>query len=577
MQVNGYAGEKGRTLFLSAHLPEHTRVLASAVLCAPLLREGVSAQATFRLLAEKLTDSGLAAIRFDYVGCGDSEGDLDHLDGIGEMLGSIAEAAAVARATVDGPVIGIGMRAGALLLAQVAEALGLDGVVLWDPCVAGGRFLREQRVMSVVQHEAQPPRGDGAVEVPGFVLPARLASELGSLDLAGCALGGLASAGSLAVLTRQPQQRSAVERAIGEEAARSTLWAEAGGQEELLERQPLHHAIPVRAVGEVTALAVAIARRRASGDRPPELRSPPLRARLTVRGTDGGSVTEEPLSLGPRGLFGIDSRPQSGARAGSPVVLFLNSGNDSHIGPNRLWVQLARRWAEAGLRSVRFDVAGLGESPDQLDGTRQVVRSVSAFDDVRDVAEALAPGHPGDVVLVGLCSGAYQGLESGLELRPAGVLAVNPIFRFVPPEAALGRVDPRRHFIQGGSLFRKARRLPGPLLRLARMGGDRLLGTLSPSSPAAAIRRLGALGVPCLCIGGPSELAPVTGGLTAGERVHGSVRLHVVDGLDHALLRASERAEIADLLSFELFTWLSPSCGGEPVGQAEVAPTSLVG
>ena len=65
-------------------------------------------------------------------------------------------------------------------------------------------------------------------------------------------------------------------------------------------------------------------------------------------------------------------------------------------------------------------------------GPVQPVRSVSAIDDVLDVARAVSPEDPGNVVLFGLCSSGYQVLEAALDLLPRGVCAAES-FHCVPP------------------------------------------------------------------------------------------------------------------------------------------------
>jgi len=68
-----------------------------------------------------------------------------------------------------------------------------------------------------------------------------------------------------------------------------------------------------------------------------------------------------------------------------------------------------------------------------------------AFDDVVDAVGWVSPDNPSNVILVGLCSGGYQALESALAIRPRGVVAINPMTSFVPPESLAGlQVDPRR-------------------------------------------------------------------------------------------------------------------------------------
>ncbi len=177
----------------------------------------------------------------------------------------------------------------------------------------------------------------------------------------------------------------------------------------------------------------------------------------------------------------------AGATAG-PAVVFINNGFGSHVGPSRLWVDLARAWARHGVATWRLDLSGICDSPARPGLPDHVVYSPAAFDDLRDVAQALDPGDPSNVVWVGLCSGAYQALEATVALRARGACVVNPVLRFAPPEALVGPLDPRRRIARPKTnVSRLARRLPDlPLISRQRMEALRELGRPSAGRSAGS-------------------------------------------------------------------------------------------
>jgi len=124
-------------------------------------------------------------------------------------------------------------------------------------------------------------------------------------------------------------------------------------------------------------------------------------------------------------VVAISDAPPSGL-----CVVFLNAGAVRRIGPNRLWVELARRWAARGVATMRLDGAGLGDS----DGDDTRWSETEAFYESHRVTEvtgaldALAAQGLGErFVLVGLCSGGYWALHGALaDDRVVAALPVNP-------------------------------------------------------------------------------------------------------------------------------------------------------
>jgi alpha/beta superfamily hydrolase len=154
------------------------------------------------------------------------------------------------------------------------------------------------------------------------------------------------------------------------------------------------------------------------------------RVRETTELQVGGGVIESPLGCsGSHGeAFGIVSRDPSAGRAPLALVL-LGAGALPHTGPNRVWVEVGRRWAARGIPTVRLDLAGIGEAggeaPELLsdDGIHEFWR----VDDVRSVLDRLqSAGTAERFVLGGLCNGAYYSLHAALaDSRVCGLLLIN--------------------------------------------------------------------------------------------------------------------------------------------------------
>ena len=138
-------------------------------------------------------------------------------------------------------------------------------------------------------------------------------------------------------------------------------------------------------------------------------------------------VEERALVLGAaRSLTGIMTVPAGEAIDPSrPALIILNAGLVHRVGPNRLHVLIARRLAERGFVSVRFDFSGLGESLPRSDRLPYAQSTVLEVGEVMDAVTALT-GIRG-FCLMGLSSGALVSLETALaDRRVVGAAIVNP-------------------------------------------------------------------------------------------------------------------------------------------------------
>ncbi|HEY5260804.1 MAG TPA: hypothetical protein VIJ33_01695, partial [Solirubrobacteraceae bacterium] len=157
---------------------------------------------------------------------------------------------------------------------------------------------------------------------------------------------------------------------------------------------------------------------------------------LSVEGTH---IREVPVTIahGQSQLVGVLAEPDEAAQF---CAVLLNAGALRHIGPNRMWVETARRWAALGVPTLRIDLAGIGDA----DGDAEVLEQDESFyvpryiDQTHDVLAALAArGLPTRFVLAGLCSGAYWAFHAALQdERVRGAFMVNPRALFWDPNIA---------------------------------------------------------------------------------------------------------------------------------------------
>jgi len=379
------------------------------------------------MLGAQLASEGFAVLHIDYDGTGDSSGTDDDPERVEAWRRSVNDAVDLMRAGGARHVSLVGMRLGATLAASVSVDCKPDALVLWDPCDSGRSYLREQAVLRMVYESGENGaetsgvapgtrhQGPGKVETLGTVYgpeTVRAMSELtiGSVPdfLAGRVLALLRpeQAPKRRVLDRLSELGAEFADAVDQERALSVSYSQLfvpQGTLDTIVKWLLQHA-PT----EMGPLKVA------------------TRAIAAMSGPKGDGVTEEIKHLGPNQLFAVLTRPTG--QFPEVTVVLLNAGTVDHTGPGRLWVDLARSWAAAGIAVSRVDLSGLGDSPARPGQRVDVVYSQDELEDVADIVGAVSPGTPSAVVLMGLCSGAYHSVRAGVDLGVGGVLAINPIF-----------------------------------------------------------------------------------------------------------------------------------------------------
>ncbi|MET0791817.1 MAG: alpha/beta fold hydrolase [Polyangiaceae bacterium] len=136
-------------------------------------------------------------------------------------------------------------------------------------------------------------------------------------------------------------------------------------------------------------------------------------------------LRERAVSFGARqGLAGILSTPRT-AHSGAPFVVLVNAGVVHRVGPNRLYVDIARGLAARGYTVLRFDLRGLGDAEPLTGASSLTNEAVADIKTAFDFLEATQGAK--SFICCGLCSGAnYSMLTAFSEPRVVGVALVDP-------------------------------------------------------------------------------------------------------------------------------------------------------
>ncbi len=393
------------------------------VLCSPSGYEGNCVYETLTQLAERLAAAGFDVLRYDPHGTGDSLGQDSDPDRVAAWLDSAKSAfAELRKLTCVSTLAAFGVRLGATLAASAASQIGgVESLVLWAPCVSGRTFTRELRAAAVPGEErgVLPPN---SIEALGYLYTEQTLRDLAALDLLRLdpppakhvlviARDDMPSEGPLPQALRKagidttfqvlPGYRSMMNEPHASDVAQATL-------DSIVTWYGERHPVPANGASVTAAVE----------PEPAEI--------------SDATVRETGLRFGPgKSLFGILAEPQVSPSAADPrsqrAILLINVGNNHRIGPNRLYVTMARAWAARGERTFRFDLSGIGDSRAGSSASPAGLYRKESVAEVRMAMDTLAQQGCREFVVLGVCSGAYIAFQTSLEdPRVVGQVLLNP-------------------------------------------------------------------------------------------------------------------------------------------------------
>jgi alpha-beta hydrolase superfamily lysophospholipase len=409
------------------------------VLCRPMGYEVLCSYRTYSLLAETLAHAGFDVLCFDYPGTGDSAGaDTDAgrvaawIGGVEAAVAHIKQLAGVSRVAL------FGVRLGATLAAEAADRMGgIDSLVLWAPCAGGRAFVREMRAASAGRSMGASEAGPDELDAMGCLYTAPTLAALQALD---CTRVPRAPARHVLIITRDDMPGEGPLAARYRELGMDVTVANWPGYAAMV-GEPLGAALQPATLDAIAEWL--------SGTDPRAHAAPQVRAQLPSWPenyvVDGARETAQRFGA-DQSLFGILCEPPESRS--ETAVLMLNVGGNYHIGPHRMYVKAARALAAAGYCSLRFDLAGIGDSLQSPDSSLDGMYYRHSMPDVRAAIDFLAQRGCRRFYLLGICSGAYVAFQTALlDARVTGQILMNP--RLLEWEAAPRdgwQASMRRHY-----------------------------------------------------------------------------------------------------------------------------------
>jgi len=137
-------------------------------------------------------------------------------------------------------------------------------------------------------------------------------------------------------------------------------------------------------------------------------------------------MKEQAVLFGSSGsLVGVITEPDGeAAPRNCPDVILLNAGLLTRIGPNRTYVRLIRRLGRIGVRGLRFDLSGIGDSPAATDGLSEPESRLRDMQKAMDMMEAKSGASR--FILGGLCDGAISAFAAArVDPRVVGMILID--------------------------------------------------------------------------------------------------------------------------------------------------------
>jgi len=425
-RLPGYIGTEEKKLFSWIHYcADVSNTEVGVVICPPLGIDYMNSHRALRHLADEYARAGIPAFRFDYSGCGDSSDQNPDLDQLEIQIESISTAMQAFKAETGLQRIGIvGFKFGATLAALLSARVRIDFLALWAPIIKGKRYLREIRLLQQMSNSSDT---QDHIEAGGLVINSATSQAWQDVDL--CSLQPKCHRVLIIPADEIKNEQKLCDSWQGDHRHVSQLNLE-GSSDMLVDAHFTRIPLPtIKAIVDWSHSS-DLAHRKFQGinDRAHSacvstyLESSQSNIRQRLK--------ESCFACLETNKFFVLTEPEK-VNSKLPLIIFLNSGANHHVGPNRFYVTLCRQLAVRGFCCIRADLPGLGDgylnnaNEENVTYLPDLSRHI---DNLLGLVDECCPHE--NIVLAGLCSGAYGAYVSAIELDSQKLLEcilINPL------------------------------------------------------------------------------------------------------------------------------------------------------
>ncbi len=460
----------------------------AALFISPWGFEEMCSRKFFRMTADALALEGITSLRFDYPDTGDALDIQDLQYDISAWETTVADAAALLR-RISGcqRLVIIAQGLGAPLAIGASHRIGGDlSFALLCPVLSGRAYLRETALWTkVIDSELgihNQKQDQSGISIASLKMSDGIAADVRKINLMALA----EKPGNTCLLMTRPGRPQDEE--FG--AHLQTL----GMQVELSPFEGYEQMIANATYSRVPQDAVATVARWAA-----TLRNGSMASQMPVRigpadclPLHGDGFLETPVRFGPANrLYGVLCKPE-GKRAGASVII-MTTAYERHSSWGRMNAYLARDLARSGIASLRFDTAGVADSPPLAGAPEEVLYSESQQADTAAAITFMQSHNLGPVITTGRCSGGYLAFRTALH-QPAvrGAIAANPyVFYWNPSRSVQKELKfvPEKLSSYAPKLLKLATfkrilsgeiQLKAAIVNISRVAFKSIIGTLGP-------------------------------------------------------------------------------------------------
>jgi len=406
------------------------------VICQSLGVDYMNSYRPLRYMADYSALAGIPAFRFDYHGTGDSSGFNEGGNRLEDWLWSVEEAIRELKKLTGCSRVGlIGFRVGATFASILSESMELDFLVLWAACESGRRYLREIKMLQMSSKNQSEPNEKKSIEAAGMVFGQATMSAIDKINLIKLKPR---SSRTLIIPRDDLPINDKLKKAWVKAGLEVTQLSLPGYTKMVVDAHYVE--VPHETISRIISwINISATESEASMFNSESLAVIKKSIKLKHFSAQQDNETESPceiieniISYGPDNKrFAILTEPQIKPHPQHPIIILSNSGANHRVGPNRLYVLLARELSRKGFRCLRIDVNGLGDSVISDSDNENIVYISNSSDEIRMAMQSFGDDYlERKYIVMGLCSGSYFSFNAALDLKDVNIvkcILINPL------------------------------------------------------------------------------------------------------------------------------------------------------